>query len=101
MYHVVEAVIVGIFVPFFVCFKLEIHPKSILFGILTGMTRYIGALAFLYAVSKGKSSTVVTVTALYPIASIMLSYFILHESITVKQFVGIFLALCALFLFIL
>ena len=62
------------------------------------MAGYISVLAFLYAISGEKASTVAAATALYPIVSILLSCFILHESIAVIQFFGIFLALCALVL---
>jgi transporter family protein len=63
------------------------------------MAAYFGALAFLYAISMHKASVVVTMTALYPLVVIILSFFILHESINIKQCIGIFLALGAMVLF--
>ena len=99
VYQVVGVVIVGIFALILVQFKPETNPRGILLGIITGIAAYSGVLAFLYAISKYKASVVIPMTALYPLVAIILSYFFLHESITVKQCIGIFLAIVAIVLF--
>jgi transporter family protein len=99
LYQVFGAVIVGIVALVVVRFKPETHPRGIFLGVITGMAGLFGAMAFLYAMSRGKASVVVTMTALYPLIVIFLSYFFLHEPITVKQCIGIILALSAIIFF--
>lgn len=95
----VGGLIVGAVVLATMGFKTETNPKGILLGIFTGIFAFLGALAFFFAVSKGKASVTVTMTALYPLLVILLSYFILHETLTIKQGVGIIFALLAVILF--
>ena len=48
--------------------------------------------------SKGKASSVVTTTALYPLVTLALAFMILKEPITLKQAVGIAFAISAILL---
>ena len=98
VYEVVGSVIVGVIILFLVCFKPEVHPKGIIFALLTGIAATLGTLFFLYAVSRGKASTTVVITALYPLITIMLALLILHEPISLKQGIGMLLALAAIIL---
>ena len=98
VWEVIGAMIVGLVMLAVIGFKLETHPKGVVFAILTGLFALLGALAFLYAISKGKASVVVTMTALYPLIAIALSFFVLHETITIKQGAGIIVALIAMIL---
>ena len=50
------------------------------------------------AVSKGPVTLVATVSALYPVVSIALANFFLHETVTLRQGVGIALALLSMIL---
>jgi transporter family protein len=50
------------------------------------------------ASSKGKLITVVTLTALYPLVTMMLAYWLLNEAINYKQCLGIILAISAIVL---
>ena len=80
-------------------FKPELHPKGNLFAIITGMAGITGAFFFLSSLSAGgKVSVVVTLTALYPIITILLSMLLLHETITLTQGIGMLLALAAIVL---
>ncbi len=79
-------------------FKPETNAKGVLFAVLAGIAGLVGTLFFLFAISKGKASVVVTMTALYPLITIFLSFFVLSESITVKQGVGMVFALLAMVL---
>jgi len=99
IFEVVGGMIVGILVLFLVGFKPEIHSKGIGLAVSTGILGLLGALCYLIAVSKGKVSVVVTVTALYPIVSIGLAYVILKEPISLKEGLGIILAFIAIILF--
>ena len=99
IYETLGCIIGGLIIFIAIGFKPEAHPKGILFAMLTGIFGLFGAFTFLFAMSKGKASVVVTMTALYPILTILLSYFILHETVTLKQGIGIVFALIAMVLF--
>ena len=79
-------------------FRPEIHTKGITFAVLAGLAGAIGGLFFLYSISKGKAAIVITMTALYPLVTIILSFLILKEPITIKQGIGMLLALIAMVL---
>jgi len=98
IYEAIGAAFLTIIVLFSVGFKPEIHAKGITFGILGGLAGAIGGLFFLYAISRGKASIVVPITALYPLVTILLAFIILKEPITLKQGIGIALALAAMVL---
>jgi transporter family protein len=99
IYEVLGGIIVGVFLLFFVGFRPEVQIKGICLALLTGIVGFLGALCYLMAVRQGKVSVIVTMTALYPIISIGLAYGILHESLSIKEGIGIVLALVAIGLF--
>ncbi len=98
VYEVIGAVIVGVVVLFLVNFKPEVNTKGITFAILTGIAGSMGALFFIFAVSRGETSVVVTTTALYPLITIALAFLILKEPVTLKQGVGMIFAFAAMIL---
>lgn len=63
---------------------------------MAGISGGAGVVFFYFAMREGKASVVVTLTALYPLVTIVLSYLILKEHITLKQTIGIFLAIIAM-----
>lgn len=98
VYEVIGTLIVGIVVLSLLRFKPEVHTKGITFAILTGISGGVGLLFFLFAISRGKASIVVTTTALYPLVTIILASLLLKEPITLKQGIGIIFALIAMLL---
>lgn len=98
VYEVVGAMAVGLLALCLLNFKPEFHVRGILYAILTGMAGTLGVLSFFFAVSRGKASVVVTLTALYPLLTIILAHFILKEPVTLRQGVGMILALIAMLL---
>jgi len=98
VYEVIGAIIVGVAVLFLINFKPEVNAKGITFAILTGIAGTLGALFFIFAVSRGETSVVVTTTALYPLVTIILAFLILKEPITTKQGVGMIFAFAAMML---
>jgi len=98
VYEVIGAIIVGMAVLFLINFKPEVNAKGITFAILTGIAGTLGALFFIFAVSRGETSVVVTTTALYPLITIILAFLILKEPITIKQGVGMIFAFAAMML---
>lgn len=93
IYEVIGGLVVAIIVLFSLGFRPDTHPKGVALAITTGLLGFLGALCFLYAVSKGPVSLVATLSALYPAVAIALAVIFLHESITVKQGIGVLLAL--------
>lgn len=77
-------------------FSVETTPKGMGFALLAGLLGSIGGLCFVHSVSRGKASVVITMTALYPLVTILLSFVFLRETITVKQGIGILFALLAM-----
>lgn len=91
--------IFAIIVLFSLSFKPEIHPKGVSLAFITGILGMLGALFYLFAMPKGKVSVIATMTALNPIITIALAYFILKEPITLKEGIGIVFAFIAIVLF--
>jgi len=79
-------------------FNIDVNPKGAGIAMLAGAIGMVGALSFLHAMSKGKASIVVLLTALYPLLTLTLSFVILKERISLTQGIGILLALIAVVL---
>ena len=99
VYEVAGGALVGLSVLVWLSFKPQVHPVGTFLGVITGISGFVGALFFLYAVSRGNASIVVTLSALYPLVVILLSRIFLDEPITLKQGIGIALALISMVLF--
>lgn len=98
VFSAVGTIIIATTILFLMGFKPEIHIKGITFAIISGLSGALGLLFFFLALSKGKASVIVTMTALYPLITIMLCFLILKEPITLKQGIGILFALTAMIL---
>lgn len=98
IYDIIGTVAIGVIVLFVTGFKLETHNLGITYGILAGIAGTLGLLFFLFAISKGKVSIIAPLTALYPVVTILLAFLILKEPITLKQGIGIVLALVSILL---
>jgi bacterial/archaeal transporter family protein len=97
IYQTIGVLLIGFLTLYLVDFKLTFNSKGISYGLLTGIAYGVGCLLYLIAADKGKISTIVTLTALYPVITILLSYFILQEAITLKQVFGFGFALIAIY----
>ena len=90
----------GLIVVFtlFVFTGIDLQYKSIglIAALLSGFSAAIGSIFFYNALKQGPISTVVVITALYPLVTILLAVLLFQETITFKQGFGIFLALTAL-----
>lgn len=98
VFQTAGVLIIGLITLSLLHFKPASDVKGLSFGLLTGLAYGVGCLFYFIAADKGKIITVVTLTALYPLVTIILSYFFLHETVTIKQCLGIVLALIAIFL---
>ena len=98
VYEILGGVLVAAIAVFVLNIRPVIHPQGIALAIITGMLGFLGAFCFLVAVSKGPITLVATVSALYPIVSIILAVLVLHETLTLRQCAGIALALLSMIL---
>ncbi|MBW6515065.1 MAG: EamA family transporter [Candidatus Cloacimonetes bacterium] len=79
--------------------RLQFNSLGLLFAILGGAAGLIGTLFFLKSLAIGKTYVVVTLTALYPIITIILAFIFLRESLTLKNAIGVVFAFIAMYLF--
>ena len=98
VYEVLGGVLLAAIAVFVLNVRPDIHPQGIALAITTGMLGFLGAFCFLVAVSKGPVTIVATLSALYPIVSIMLAVVVLHETLSLRQCAGIALALLSVIL---
>jgi bacterial/archaeal transporter family protein len=96
IYQTIGVLIIGLLTLSTMSFKLSTDTKGLGYALLTGLAYGIGCLFYFIAASKGKIITVVTLTALYPLVTILLAYLLLKEGIHLKQMMGIVLALIAI-----
>lgn len=83
----------------FTALRVDTHPRGIGLAVATGFLGLLGALFYLTAVSRGKVSVIVTLTALYPAITIALAWLVLKEPLTLKEGIGILFACVAIALF--
>lgn len=98
IYQTIGVLIIGILTLSTMSFKLSTDTKGLSYAVLTGLAYGIGCLFYFVAASKGKIITVVTLTALYPLVTILLAYLLLKEDINAKQILGIVFALVSIIL---
>ena len=98
IYQVIGGLLVGIVGLAMLNFKPETHPLGILFAFLTGITGVLGTFFYYLAASRGQISIVVSLTALYPLITILLAMIFLHETLVLKQVIGLCFAVAAIVL---
>src|SRR5919106_5734697 len=89
LYEVAGGLLLGLMIFVIPGFRPALEARGIVLAMLTGMLGVAGALAYLFAVSRGPVTIISTVTALYPILAVLLAYLFLNEPISVKQGLGI------------
>jgi transporter family protein len=88
----------GVIVLFLIQFKPTLSLKGDCLATLTGFCTGIGSLFFIISLFRGKTSTIITFTSLYPAITVLLSVLLLHETISFKQCIGICLAITSVVL---
>lgn len=61
------------------------------FGLLSGAGLALGLLFYYFALERAEASVIVPVTSVYPVVSVLLSYFALGERLRFGQWVGVVL----------
>ena len=98
VFEVAGAILVGFVVLALTGFAPQTHPRGVLFAMLTGITGMAGTLCLFAAASKERISLVSSLTAVYPLITILLAIIFLKESLSLKNILGIFFAMLAIFL---
>jgi transporter family protein len=75
---------------------VEFHAAATRFAVLSTLAVLLGTLMMMLALSRGKASLVVPLTALYPLVTLLLSQWLLRERLTPSQWLGVLLALAAM-----
>jgi len=96
LYQVIGAMLVGIIGLSLMGFRPQTHPLGILFALLTGVTGVLGTFFYYAAASRGQISIVVSLTALYPLITILLAILFLHETLSLRQVAGLCFAVAAI-----
>ncbi len=79
--------------------KLDRDPRSILYGLLIGLTGAGGQMVLFYAVTTGPAYLIFPIISLSPLVTILMSFALLKERTTRLGVLGVVLALIALPLF--
>jgi len=79
--------------------KLDRDPRSILFGLLIGLTGAGGQMILFYAVTTGPAYLIFPIISLSPVVTILMSLVLLKERTSRLGALGVLLALIALPLF--
>jgi bacterial/archaeal transporter family protein len=95
LFQTVGVIVFALLVLVLENFKIEWNLAGFSWAALGGFFAFVGFLSFFAALEKGSASTVVTLSALYPLVTILISIAFLHERLTTRQGVGIALALVA------
>jgi transporter family protein len=98
IYQTIGVLIIGVLTLSTMSFKVATDTKGLGYALLTGLAYGVGCLFYFVAASKGKIITVVTLTALYPLVTILLAYLLLKEGIHLKQMIGVGFAFIAIIL---
>jgi len=96
VYQVIGGIIVGIIGLSLMGFRPQTHPLGIFFALLTGITGVLGTFFYYAAATRGQISIVVSLTALYPVITILLATVFLHEMLTFRQVTGLCFAVAAI-----
>ncbi len=97
LYESIGRVLVGLIIlVMFLNFKPDFTQKGFWISFIGGILGGLGMLFFFMAAKHGNISKVVMFTALYPVFTVVLAYFILKEPVSGKQLAGIATALVAL-----
>jgi transporter family protein len=84
IFQAVRAAAFGLVVLSMERFHIEWSPRGFGWSAGVGFVNFMGFLAFFAAVEKGKVSTVIAMSSLYPVVTIALSVLFLREKISAQ-----------------
>jgi transporter family protein len=95
VYEILGAIPLAILLAGNAQFRLDTHPRGVLFAVATGMIGFVAAFCFLKAVTTGPVTLVVGLSSLYPALTLLLAIFLLQETLSLRQGFGLALAIVA------
>lgn len=98
IYEVMGEMLVAFFVLASLGFRPAFDLKGSGYAMLAGILGAIGVYFYLVAADRGNVSQLVAVTALYPVITVLLGVFVLNETVSLKEGIGMVLALIAILL---
>ena len=92
----------GVFPFYFLIFKemlpLELNLGTITLSVVAGTLGVLGTMVFYILLRAAPASVVVPISALYPVITVVLAYFFLHEQLSLTRIAGVVCALAAIWL---
>ena len=95
LFQAVGVIAFALVVLFIEQFQIQRTVPGFWWSFAGGFVNFVGFLFFFAAVQKGKVSTVISLSSLYPVVTIALGILLLHEKITRREGLGIAFALAA------
>ncbi|WP_277478748.1 DMT family transporter [Catalinimonas alkaloidigena] len=92
----ISMILPAIFALRVIKWKLDVHQKAILHGIIIGLTGALGQLVLFQALKTGPAYLVFPFISLAPLVTILLSYWLIKERAAFRSWIGIILALLAI-----
>jgi transporter family protein len=92
LYEIVGVVLSFVVMVFFFPTPLHFDARGAFYAVCTGFFGGTGTIFYFLALKHGKLSIMSTMTGLYPVLVVILAFFILQESVSFPQGVGILLA---------
>ena len=77
---------------------LDFRNEGVKYALIAGLIGTISYIFFFQAMKGGKVSLTITLTALYPLITIILAFLVLKESVNLFQGIGLILALISIVL---
>ncbi|HSX40004.1 MAG TPA: GRP family sugar transporter [Candidatus Saccharimonadales bacterium] len=78
---------------YFVQKNLSIPTKSLPLGLLIGILMAVGSIAYVLSLSKLPVGTAASISTLYLVVVVVLSWFFLHEDFSLLKIIGVLLTL--------
>ena len=94
----IVTIITSLIVFVFLKPSVSVRSPGFVYSLLAGVMGAMALVAFNYSIEVGKSLIVVPVSALYPVVTIILSFLVLNEEISLLKAIGIALGLVAILL---
>jgi transporter family protein len=73
------------------------HKNTVLYAMLNGMLIPTSFVIYLYALSRGSLTTVVAITATYPLITYLLAAVLLKEPLTANKIIGVTMTMIGLY----
>ncbi|WP_199615708.1 EamA family transporter [Paenibacillus alkalitolerans] len=79
---------------------MQFSKSSMTFAVSNGILIPTAYLIYLYALSRGSLTTVVSITATYPIITFLFAVLLLNEPVSFNKIVGIIMVVAGLYIFV-